>query len=54
MNLVNMKSAGTSLMKRRVVNILGSELKDKTLLIIGIGATKGSFNMVLVLTYISG
>jgi D-3-phosphoglycerate dehydrogenase len=35
----NMKSAGTSLMKRRVVNILGSELKDKTLLIIGLGAT---------------
>jgi D-3-phosphoglycerate dehydrogenase len=35
----NMKSAGTSLMKRRVVTILGSELKDKTLLIIGLGAT---------------
>jgi D-3-phosphoglycerate dehydrogenase / 2-oxoglutarate reductase len=35
----NMKGAGTSLMKRRVVNILGSELKDKTLAIIGLGAT---------------
>ena len=35
----NMKNAGSSLMKRRVVNILGSELRGKTLLIIGLGAT---------------
>ena len=35
----NMKSAGSSLMKRRVVNVLGSELKGKILLIIGFGAT---------------
>ena len=26
-------------MKRRVVNILGSELKDKTLLVVGLGGT---------------
>ena len=30
----NMKSVGTSLMKRKVVNILGSELKNKTLVIV--------------------
>ncbi len=35
----NMKSAGSSLMKRRVINVLGSELYGKTLLIIGLGAT---------------
>jgi D-3-phosphoglycerate dehydrogenase len=34
----NIKSAGASLMKRRVINILGSELHGKTLLIIGLGA----------------
>jgi lactate dehydrogenase-like 2-hydroxyacid dehydrogenase len=34
----NMKAAGSSLMKRRVINILGSELQGKTLLIIGLGA----------------
>lgn len=33
----NVKSAGTSLMKRRVLSVLGSELQEKTLLIIGLG-----------------
>ena len=51
----NIKSAGSSLMKRRVINILGSELHDKTLLIIGLGATgievakrAKSFNMHVI------
>lgn len=35
----NMKSAGESLMKRRVLNVLGSELYGKYLTIIGLGAT---------------
>ncbi|HET7148920.1 MAG TPA: NAD(P)-dependent oxidoreductase [Candidatus Nitrosopolaris sp.] len=35
----NMKSADSSLMKRRVISVLGSELHGKTLLIIGLGAT---------------
>jgi D-3-phosphoglycerate dehydrogenase len=35
----NIKSVGSSLMKRRVINILGTELHGKTLLIIGLGAT---------------
>jgi D-3-phosphoglycerate dehydrogenase / 2-oxoglutarate reductase len=35
----NIKSAGSSVMKRRVINVLGSELHGKTLLIIGLGAT---------------
>jgi D-3-phosphoglycerate dehydrogenase len=35
----NIKNAGSSLMKRRVINVLGSELHGKTLLIIGLGAT---------------
>jgi D-3-phosphoglycerate dehydrogenase len=33
----NMKSAGRGLMQRRVLNVLGSELQGKTLLIIGLG-----------------
>ncbi len=51
----NIKNAGSSLMKRRVINILGSELHSKTLLIIGLGATgievaklAKSFNMHVV------
>jgi D-3-phosphoglycerate dehydrogenase / 2-oxoglutarate reductase len=32
-----MKSAGRSLMQRRVLNVLGSELQGKTLLLIGLG-----------------
>jgi D-3-phosphoglycerate dehydrogenase len=51
----NIKSAGSSLMKRRVINILGSELHDKILLIIGLGATgievakrAKSFNMHVI------
>jgi D-3-phosphoglycerate dehydrogenase len=35
----NMKCAGEGLMKRRVLNFLGSELHDKHLTIIGLGAT---------------
>jgi D-3-phosphoglycerate dehydrogenase / 2-oxoglutarate reductase len=35
----NMKSAGEGIMKRRVFNILGSELYGKKLTIIGLGAT---------------
>ena len=35
----NMKAAESSLMKRRVINVLGTELYGKTLLIIGLGAT---------------
>jgi D-3-phosphoglycerate dehydrogenase / 2-oxoglutarate reductase len=35
----NMKSAGEGLMKRRVLNALGSELHGKHLAIIGLGAT---------------
>jgi D-3-phosphoglycerate dehydrogenase len=35
----NMKAAQSSLMKRRVINVLGTELYGKTLLIIGLGAT---------------
>jgi D-3-phosphoglycerate dehydrogenase / 2-oxoglutarate reductase len=35
----NMKSAGEGLMKRRVLNVLGSELHGKHLTIIGLGAT---------------
>ena len=35
----NMKSAGEALMKRRVLNVLGSELHGKRLTIIGLGAT---------------
>jgi D-3-phosphoglycerate dehydrogenase len=35
----NMKSAGESLMKRRVLNVLSSELYGKKLTIIGLGAT---------------
>jgi D-3-phosphoglycerate dehydrogenase len=35
----NMKSAGEGLMKRRVLNVLGSELYGKKLTIIGLGAT---------------
>lgn len=35
----NMKTAESSLMKRRVINVLGTELHGKTLLIIGLGAT---------------
>jgi D-3-phosphoglycerate dehydrogenase len=51
----NIKNAGSSLMKRRVINVLGSELHSKTLLIIGLGATgievaklAKSFNMHVV------
>ncbi|MFZ0895437.1 MAG: NAD(P)-dependent oxidoreductase [Candidatus Nitrosopolaris sp.] len=51
----NIKNAGSSLMKRRVLNVLGSELHRKTLLIIGLGATgievaklAKSFNMHVV------
>jgi len=51
----NIKNAGSSLMKRRVINVLGSELHGKTLLIIGLGATgievaklAKSFNMHVV------
>jgi D-3-phosphoglycerate dehydrogenase / 2-oxoglutarate reductase len=33
----SMKSAGSSLMQRRVLNVLGSELQGKTLLLIGLG-----------------
>jgi D-3-phosphoglycerate dehydrogenase len=33
----NMKSAGRGLMQRRVLNVLGSELQGKTLLLIGLG-----------------
>jgi D-3-phosphoglycerate dehydrogenase len=33
----NMKGAGKGLMQRRVLNVLGSELQGKTLLIIGLG-----------------
>lgn len=33
----SMKSAGRSLMQRRVLNVLGSELQGKTLLLIGLG-----------------
>jgi len=51
----NIKSAGSSLMKRRVINILGSELHGKTLLLIGLGATglevakrAKSFNMHVI------
>jgi D-3-phosphoglycerate dehydrogenase len=51
----NIKNVGSSLMKRRVINILGSELHGKTLLIIGLGATgievaklAKSFNMHVV------
>jgi D-3-phosphoglycerate dehydrogenase len=35
----NMKSAGEGLMRRRVLNVLGSELHGKNLVIIGLGAT---------------
>jgi D-3-phosphoglycerate dehydrogenase len=35
----NVKSAEIGIMRRRVVNVLGSELKGKTLSIIGFGAT---------------
>jgi D-3-phosphoglycerate dehydrogenase len=35
----NMKSAGRGLMDRRVLNVLGSELQGKTLLVIGLGYT---------------
>jgi D-3-phosphoglycerate dehydrogenase / 2-oxoglutarate reductase len=35
----NMKSAGRGLMQRRVLNVLGSELQGKTLLVIGLGYT---------------
>jgi D-3-phosphoglycerate dehydrogenase len=35
----NMKGAGRGLMQRRVLNVLGSELQGKTLLIIGLGYT---------------
>jgi D-3-phosphoglycerate dehydrogenase / 2-oxoglutarate reductase len=35
----NMKGAGKGLMQRRVLNVLGSELQGKTLLIIGLGYT---------------
>ena len=35
----NIKSAGEGLMKRRVINVLGSELYEKRLTIIGLGAT---------------
>jgi D-3-phosphoglycerate dehydrogenase / 2-oxoglutarate reductase len=35
----NMKSAGEGIMKRRVFNVLGSELYGKSLTIIGLGAT---------------
>ena len=35
----NVKSAEKGIMRRRVVNVLGSELKGKTLTIIGLGAT---------------
>src|SRR5215217_3793323 len=35
----NMKSAGEGIMKRRVFNVLGSELYGKNLTIIGLGAT---------------
>ena len=35
----NMKSAGGSLMKRRVLSVMGSELNGKTLLIVGLGYT---------------
>jgi D-3-phosphoglycerate dehydrogenase len=35
----NMKSAGEGIMKRRVLNVLGSELYGKKLTIIGLGAT---------------
>jgi D-3-phosphoglycerate dehydrogenase / 2-oxoglutarate reductase len=35
----NMKDAETSLQRRRIINIQGSELKDKNLLVIGLGAT---------------
>jgi D-3-phosphoglycerate dehydrogenase len=35
----NMKAAESSLMKRRVINVLWTELYGKTLLIIGLGAT---------------
>jgi D-3-phosphoglycerate dehydrogenase len=35
----NMKSAGEGIMKRRVFNVLGSELYGKKLTIIGLGAT---------------
>jgi D-3-phosphoglycerate dehydrogenase len=35
----NMKCAETGLMKRRVVNVLGTELHGKTLLTIELGAT---------------
>lgn len=51
----NIKNAGSSLMKRRVINVLGSELHGKTLLIIGLGATgievakrAKSFNMHVI------
>ena len=51
----NIKNAGSSLMKRRVISVLGSELHSKTLLIIGLGATgievaklAKSFNMHVV------
>ena len=35
----NMKNAETSLQRRRIINIQGSELKDKNLFVIGLGAT---------------
>jgi D-3-phosphoglycerate dehydrogenase / 2-oxoglutarate reductase len=35
----NMKDAEASLQRRRIINIQGSELKDKNLLVIGLGAT---------------
>lgn len=35
----NMKNAGEGLMRRRVLNVLGSELRGKHLAIIGFGAT---------------
>lgn len=35
----NMNSASGSLMKRRVLNVMGSELQGKTLLIVGLGYT---------------
>ena len=35
----NIKSAETGLMKRRVINVLGTEVKGKTILIVGMGAT---------------
>ena len=38
----NMKNAETSLQRRKIINIQGSELKDKNLFVIGLGARYGS------------